>query len=380
MTSNTVELALQLLSIASVTPDDKGCQQILCERLEKIGFNCEIMQFGEVTNLWARRGQSAPVLAFAGHTDVVPTGPLDKWQSDPFKPEIRDGYLYARGAADMKSSIASMVTACERFIAEYPDHDGSIAFLITSDEEGPAIDGTVKVIQTLEDRNEKIDWALVGEPSSLERVGDVVKNGRRGSLGAHLTVKGIQGHVAYPHLAKNPIHLVSPALAELTSVEWDQGNEFFPATSLQISNIHSGTGASNVIPGEVVIDFNLRFSTCLTPEQIQQQVIDILEHHEFDYSIQWNLSGLPFLTAEGALVEAAQKAILESTGLNTKLSTSGGTSDGRFIAPTGAQVLELGPVNESIHKINENVNAEDINILSKIYQKILQNLLQSIEE
>jgi succinyl-diaminopimelate desuccinylase len=380
MTSNTVELALQLLSIASVTPDDKGCQQILCERLEKIGFNCEIMQFGEVSNLWARRGQSAPVLAFAGHTDVVPTGPLDKWQSDPFKPEIRDGYLYARGAADMKSSIASMVTACERFIAEYPDHDGSIAFLITSDEEGPAIDGTVKVIQTLEDRNEKIDWALVGEPSSLERVGDVVKNGRRGSLGAQLTVKGVQGHVAYPHLAKNPIHLVSPALAELTSVEWDQGNEFFPATSLQISNIHSGTGASNVIPGEVVIDFNLRFSTCLTPEQIQQQVIAILDRHELDYSIQWNLSGLPFLTAEGALVEAAQKAILESTGLNTQLSTSGGTSDGRFIAPTGAQVLELGPVNESIHKINENVKVDDINTLSEIYQKILQNLLQSIEE
>ncbi len=380
MTSNTVELALQLLSIASVTPDDKGCQQILCERLEKIGFNCEIMQFGEVSNLWARRGQSAPVLAFAGHTDVVPTGPLDKWQSDPFKPEIRDGYLYARGAADMKSSIASMVTACERFIAEYPDHDGSITFLITSDEEGPAIDGTVKVIQTLEDRNEKIDWALVGEPSSLERVGDVVKNGRRGSLGAQLTVKGVQGHVAYPHLAKNPIHLVSPALAELTSVEWDQGNEFFPATSLQISNIHSGTGASNVIPGEVVIDFNLRFSTCLTPEQIQQQVIAILDRHELDYSIQWNLSGLPFLTAEGALVEAAQKAILESTGLNTQLSTSGGTSDGRFIAPTGAQVLELGPVNESIHKINENVKVDDINTLSEIYQKILQNLLQSIEE
>ncbi len=380
MTSNTVELALQLLSIASVTPDDKGCQQILCERLEKIGFNCEIMQFGEVSNLWARRGQSAPVLAFAGHTDVVPTGPLDKWHSDPFKPEIRDGYLYARGAADMKSSIASMVTACERFIAEYPDHDGSITFLITSDEEGPAIDGTVKVIQTLEDRNEKIDWALVGEPSSLERVGDVVKNGRRGSLGAQLTVKGVQGHVAYPHLAKNPIHLVSPALAELTSVEWDQGNEFFPATSLQISNIHSGTGASNVIPGEVVIDFNLRFSTCLTPEQIQQQVIAILDRHELDYSIQWNLSGLPFLTAEGALVEAAQKAILESTGLNTQLSTSGGTSDGRFIAPTGAQVLELGPVNESIHKINENVKVDDINTLSEIYQKILQNLLQSIEE
>jgi succinyl-diaminopimelate desuccinylase len=376
MTSNTVELAIQLLSIDSLTPDDKGCQQILSDRLQKIGFNCEIMQFGEVTNLWARRGQKGPVLAFAGHTDVVPTGPLDKWHSDPFNPEIRDGYLYARGAADMKSSIACMVTACERFIAEHPEHGGSIAFLITSDEEGPAIDGTVKVIQTLEDRNEKIDWALVGEPSSLERVGDVVKNGRRGSLGAQLIVKGIQGHVAYPHLAKNPIHLVSPALAELTSVEWDQGNEFFPATSLQISNIHSGTGATNVIPGEVVIDFNLRFSTCLTPEQIQQQVISILNRHQLDYQIEWNLSGLPFLTAEGALVEAAQKAIFETTGLNTELSTSGGTSDGRFIAPTGAQVLELGPVNESIHKINENVKVDDINTLSEIYQKMLENLLQ----
>ncbi len=376
MTSNTVELAIQLLSIDSVTPDDKGCQQILSDRLQKIGFNCEIMQFGEVTNLWARRGQKGPVLAFAGHTDVVPTGPLDKWHSDPFNPEIRDGYLYARGAADMKSSIACMITACERFIAEHPEHDGSIAFLITSDEEGPAIDGTVKVIQTLEDRNEKIDWALVGEPSSLEHVGDVVKNGRRGSLGAQLIVKGIQGHVAYPHLAKNPIHLVSPALAELTSIEWDQGNEFFPATSLQISNIHSGTGATNVIPGEVVIDFNLRFSTCLTPEQIQHQVITILDRHQLDYQIEWNLSGLPFLTAEGALVEAAKKAILESTGLNTELSTAGGTSDGRFIAPTGAQVLELGPVNESIHKINENVKVDDINTLSEIYQKMLENLLQ----
>ncbi len=376
MTSNTVELAIQLLSIDSVTPDDKGCQQILSDRLQKIGFNCEIMQFGEVTNLWARRGQKGPVLAFAGHTDVVPTGPLDKWHSDPFNPEIRDGYLYARGAADMKSSIACMVTACERFIAEHSEHDGSIAFLITSDEEGPAIDGTIKVIQTLEDRNEKIDWALVGEPSSLKHVGDVVKNGRRGSLGAQLIVKGIQGHVAYPHLAKNPIHLVSPALAELTSIEWDQGNEFFPATSLQISNIHSGTGATNVIPGEVVIDFNLRFSTCLTPEQIQHQVITILDRHQLDYQIEWNLSGLPFLTAEGALVEAAQKAILESTGLNTELSTAGGTSDGRFIAPTGAQVLELGPVNESIHKINENVKVDDINTLSEIYQKMLENLLR----
>ena len=379
MSNDTLALAIQLLSIDSVTPDDKGCQQLLIERLQKIGFNCEIMQFGEVTNLWARRGQHGPVLAFAGHTDVVPTGPLEQWHSDPFKPEIRDGYLYARGAADMKSSIACMVTACERFIAQHPDHAGSIAFLITSDEEGPATEGTVKVIETLQQRNERIDWALVGEPSSTDRVGDMVKNGRRGSLGARLIVKGIQGHVAYPHMAKNPVHMVSPALAELTKVEWDQGNEFFPATSFQISNIHSGTGATNVIPGEVIIDFNLRFSTCLTAEQIQQKITHILERHQLDYAIEWNLSGQPFLTAEGELVDAAQKAIFETTGYHTELSTAGGTSDGRFIAPTGAQVLELGPVNESIHKINENVKVEDIDTLSAIYQKILQNLLHSIE-
>lgn len=375
MSSDTLDLAIQLLSIDSTTPNDNGCQQILCERLSKLGFECETMQFGEVTNLWARRGNDRPLLAFAGHTDVVPTGPLDQWHSDPFKPEIRDGYLYARGAADMKSSIACMVTACERFIAEHPQHDGSIAFLITSDEEGPAIDGTVKVIQTLEQRGEKIDWALVGEPSSSHSVGDVVKNGRRGSLGARLTVKGIQGHVAYPHLAQNPVHLACPALAELSAVEWDQGNEFFPATSFQISNIHAGTGATNVIPGEVIIDFNLRFSTCLTVEFIQQKISDILDAYDFEYQIEWCLSGLPFLTAEGALVEAAQKAIYDSTGLLTTLSTAGGTSDGRFIAPTGAQVLELGPVNESIHKINESVKVDDIDALSDIYQKILHNLL-----
>jgi len=360
MNSDTQELAIQLLSIDSVTPHDNGCQELLCERLTKLGFECETMQFGEVTNLWARRGTTAPLLAFAGHTDVVPTGPLEHWDSNPFKPELRDGYLYARGAADMKSSIACMVTACERFIEAQPDHTGSIAFLITSDEEGPATEGTVKVIQTLEDRGEKIDWALVGEPSSTNTVGDVVKNGRRGSLGARLTVSGIQGHVAYPHLAENPIHLVAPALTELTSTEWDQGNEFFPATTFQISNIHAGTGATNVIPGEVIIDFNLRFSTCLTAQDIQQKVDSILQSQHLKYDIQWTLSGLPFLTAAGALVEAAQKAIKSVTGINTELSTAGGTSDGRFIAPTGAQVLELGPVNESIHKINENLKFDDI--------------------
>ncbi|MBT3205453.1 MAG: succinyl-diaminopimelate desuccinylase [Gammaproteobacteria bacterium] len=375
MNSDSQELAIQLLSIDSVTPHDKGCQDLLCERLTKLGFECETMQFGEVTNLWARRGTTSPVLAFAGHTDVVPTGPIEHWDSDPFKPEIRDGYLYARGAADMKSSIACMVTACERFIKSHPDHSGSIVFLITSDEEGPATEGTVKVIQTLEQRGEKIDWALVGEPSSTNTVGDVVKNGRRGSLGARLTVMGIQGHVAYPHLAENSVHRVAPALAELSTTEWDQGNEFFPATTFQISNINAGTGATNVIPGEVIIDFNLRFSTCLTADEIQQRVENILQSHKLKYDINWTLSGLPFLTAAGALVEAAQKAIKTVTGIETELSTAGGTSDGRFIAPTGAQVLELGPVNESIHKINENLKFSDIDTLSEIYENMLQLLL-----
>jgi len=375
MSSESLKLAIQMLSIDSVTPDDKGCQQLLSDRLAPLGFNCEVMQFGEVTNLWARRGNSAPVLAFAGHTDVVPTGPLNKWNSPPFKPEIRDGYLYARGAADMKSSIACMVTACERFIQHHPDHKGSIAFLITSDEEGPATDGTVRVIQTLEQRNEKIDWALVGEPSSINTVGDVIKNGRRGSLGARLTVKGVQGHVAYPHLAQNPVHKVAPALAELAATEWDQGNEFFPATSFQVSNINAGTGATNVIPGEVIIDFNLRYSTCLNAEVIQQRIESLLQRHDLNYEIEWTLSGLPFITEKGALVKAAQQAIQSVTGINTELSTSGGTSDGRFIAPTGAQVLELGPVNESIHKLNENIKVDEIDSLSEIYEKILINLL-----
>ena len=376
MNSESLDLSIQLLSIDSITPDDKGCQKILIERLNAQGFNCETLQYGEVTNLWARRGTSSPLLAFAGHTDVVPTGPLEKWHSPPFNPEIRDGYLYARGAADMKSSIACMVTACERFIAENPDHQGSIAFLITSDEEGPATNGTVKVIETLQQRGEHIDWALVGEPSSINTVGDMVKNGRRGSLGAILTVKGIQGHVAYPHLADNPVHRVAPVLAELSTTEWDKGNEFFPATSFQISNIQAGSGATNVIPGEVTIQFNLRFSTCLTPDDIKLRVEKILHTHALDYELEWNLSGVPFLTAEGALVEAAQTAIRQVTALETTLSTAGGTSDGRFIAPTGTQVVELGPVNESIHKLNENIKVEEIDTLSAIYEKILQSLLQ----
>ncbi len=375
MSSPSLDLAIQLLSIDSVTPDDKGCQTLMCERLGKLGFACETLQFGEVTNLWARRGTEGPLLVFAGHTDVVPTGPLERWDSDPFQPEIRDGYMYARGAADMKSSLACMVTACERFIEQHPNHQGSIAFLITSDEEGPAVDGTVKVIETLEQRGEKIDWALVGEPSSTNRVGDVVKNGRRGSLGARLVVHGIQGHVAYPHLAENPIHMVAPAMADLSTTEWDQGNDFFPPTTFQVSNIHAGTGATNVIPGEVEIIFNLRFSTCLSADVIKQRVEQALDDHQLDYDIEWNLSGQPFLTPDGALVEATQQAIKTVTGEDTELSTAGGTSDGRFIAPTGAQVVELGPVNASIHKINEHIKVDEIDTLSAIYEQVLKNLL-----
>ncbi|MCP4432490.1 MAG: succinyl-diaminopimelate desuccinylase [Gammaproteobacteria bacterium] len=372
--SQTLELASSLIARASATPDDAGCQALLIERLSAIGFECETMQFGDVTNLWARRGNTSPVLAFAGHTDVVPTGPLDEWVSEPFKPEIRDGYLFGRGAADMKSSIAAMVTACERFVELHADHSGSIAFLITSDEEGPAVDGTVKVIDTLEARGEKIDWALVGEPSSSNAVGDVVKNGRRGSIGGTLSLKGIQGHVAYPQLADNPIHRSIPALNELCTVEWDQGNDFFPPTSFQISNINAGTGASNVIPGQLSILFNLRYSTELDHQTIITRIESILHKHQLDYSIDWNHSGFPFLTAEGKLVEAAQQSIKQITGLDTELSTAGGTSDGRFIAPTGAQVVELGPVNATIHQINECVDINDLDSLSNIYQGILERL------
>lgn len=376
MISETLNLAQALIARPSVTPDDSGCQALLIERLSAIGFACETLQFGDVTNLWARRGKASPVLAFAGHTDVVPTGPLDEWLSDPFHPDIRDGVLYGRGAADMKSSIAAMVTACERFVKENDDHSGSIAFLITSDEEGPAADGTVKVIETLETRGEKIDWALVGEPSSTSKLGDVVKNGRRGSIGGRLTVKGIQGHVAYPQLAHNPIHKTIPALNELCSFEWDKGNDFFPPTSFQISNINSGTGATNVIPGQLSLLFNLRYSTELDHQTIITTIENILDKYKLDFSIDWSHSGFPFLTAEGKLVEAAQRSINQITGLDTELSTAGGTSDGRFIAPTGAQVLELGPVNASIHQINECVKIDDLDSLSNIYQGILERLLR----
>ena len=375
MVSPTLQLAMDLIARRSVTPDDAGCQQMLIERLEAMGFSCETMQFDDTTNLWARRGSERPLLAFAGHTDVVPPGPLEKWQSDPFAPEIRDGVLYGRGAADMKSSIAAMVTACERFIARQPNHFGSIAFLITSDEEGKAINGTVKVVEALEARGEKIDWALIGEPSSHEHVGDVCKNGRRGSIGARLVIHGIQGHVAYPHKVDNPIHRAMPALHDLARHQWDQGNRFFPPTSLQISNLNAGTGAHNVVPGHAEVLFNLRYSTEIDEHQIQETTRAILDKHELDYDIEWSVSGYPFLTMEGELLRAAQQAIRDQAGIDTDLQTTGGTSDGRFIAPTGAQVLELGPVNDSIHKIDEHVDAAELDRLSDIYEGILEILL-----
>ncbi|MDB9706400.1 succinyl-diaminopimelate desuccinylase [Porticoccaceae bacterium] len=373
--SETVLLTQELIRRRSVTPDDCGCQEIMIERLGAIGFKIERLRFGDVDNFWAVRGDSGPTLCFAGHTDVVPTGPEHNWQQAPFDATIVDGHIVGRGAADMKGSLAAMVVACERFVAMHPNHSGRIAFLITSDEEGIAIDGTIKVIQLLKERNELPQWCLIGEPSSTAKCGDVVKNGRRGSLGCTLTVKGQQGHVAYPHLADNPVHRAAPALAALSTEVWDQGNDFFPATSFQISNIKAGTGATNVIPGELEVIFNFRFSTELTEQQIIQRTESLLDHHGLNYSANWNLSGLPFLTSEGELVTATVESIAEVTGLNTELSTAGGTSDGRFIAPLGVQVIELGPVNESIHKIDENTNVEDLNCLTEIYQTILSKLL-----
>lgn len=350
---------------------------LMIERLEKIGFEATWLRRGDTDNFWAVRNGKAegPLFAFAGHTDVVPTGPEENWQHPPFEPVVEDGYLYGRGAADMKGSLAAMVVACEEFVAAHPDHSGRIAFLITSDEEGPATDGTVKVVQWLEERREKIDWCLVGEPSSTERVGDVIKNGRRGSLGLELRVFGVQGHVAYPHLAENPIHTLAPALAELAAEEWDKGNDFFPATSFQVSNINGGTGATNVIPGEVRVVCNWRFSTETTAEELERRARAALDKHGLKYEANFNLSGQPFLTAEGPLVEAAQSAILSVTGEATQLSTAGGTSDGRFIAPTGAQVVELGPVNATIHKVDECVKAEDLDKLKEMYREILRRLL-----
>jgi len=371
----TLQLAADLIARASVTPEDEGCQDLMMERLAALGFNNEPLRFGDTDNFWSRKGDSKPLVCFAGHTDVVPTGPEANWDNPPFEPKIIDGMLHGRGAADMKGSLAAFIVATERFIEKHPDHKGSIAYLITSDEEGPAHNGTVKVVETLEARNEKIDMCVVGEPSSTTLVGDVIKNGRRGSLGCVLTVKGKQGHVAYPHLAKNPVHIAAPALAELATEKWDDGNDFFPATSFQISNINAGTGATNVIPGTCEVVFNFRFSTELTSEILQQRTEAILNKHGLEYDIDWKLSGQPFLTDKGALVEAAVKAIKNVTGRDTELSTSGGTSDGRFIAPTGAQVVELGPINATIHQVNEHVSADDLNTLTDIYEAMLVELL-----
>ncbi len=373
--SPTLALACDLISRNSTTPEDAGCQQLMGERLQAAGFRLEAMRFGEVDNFWARRGDQQPVLCFAGHTDVVPTGPLERWDQPPFEPVIREGMLYGRGAADMKGSLAAMTVAVERFVAKHPNHKGSIAFLITSDEEGPATEGTVKVVDTLVERGEKVDWCIVGEPSSTELVGDVVKNGRRGSLNARLLIKGKQGHVAYPHLARNPIHLAAPALAELAAESWDQGNEFFPPTSFQISNLNAGTGATNVVPGELVALINFRFSTESTVEGLQLRVQDILDKHGLEYEIEWTLSGLPFLTEPGALLNGVAAAIRQVTGREAQPSTSGGTSDGRFIATMGTQVVELGPVNATIHQLNEHISAADLDTLTDIYEATLERLL-----
>jgi len=375
MTDRTLELTKQLIARPSVTPEDAGCQQLMVDRLQPLGFEVQRLRFGKVDNFWARRGTTKPLLVFAGHTDVVPTGPLEKWTSDPFAPVIRDGHLYGRGAADMKGSLAAFITAIEDFVAAHPDHQGSIGLLITADEEGPSVDGTVKVVEWLEARGEKIDYCLVGEPSCVEQLGDTIKNGRRGSLNGQLVVHGRQGHVAYPHLARNPIHLAATALAELAATEWDRGNEFFPPTSFQISNIHAGTGAENVVPGQLELLFNFRFSTAVTENQLKTRVEDILKRHMLDYELFWKLSGQPFLTPVGALVEAVRQAILAERGIDTSLSTSGGTSDGRFIAPTGAQVVELGPLNTTIHQIDERVRVEDLAALSRIYAGTLKRLL-----
>lgn len=373
--SETLDLTIDLVTRPSVTPEDSGCQDILIERLEKIGFDVEKIRIKKVKNFWARRGTEGPLLVFAGHTDIVPPGPPSEWSSAPFQPEIREGYLYGRGTADMKGSLAAMITACEKFIETHPDHQGSIAFLITSDEEGPAINGTVKVVEKLKKRQEKIDWCIVGEPTSDAKVGDVVKNGRRGSLGCNLTVNGIQGHIAYPHLAENPIATFAPALTELCNTTWDEGNASFPPTSFQVSNINAGSGVTNVIPGALDVIFNFRFSTAVTELELRERVEGILKKHKVKFDIDWVLSGEPFLTESGVLLEATQEAIKEVTGITTELSTSGGTSDGRFIATLGCQVLELGPVNATIHKVNECVNVDDLDILSEIYFTTMRNLL-----
>ena len=374
--SETLALAKLLISKSSVTPDDKGCQALMIDRLNKIGFTVQVLKFGEVDNFWAVRGDSGPVFAFAGHTDVVPAGDESLWKTDPFTPIIKDGMLYGRGAADMKGSLASMVVATEKFIEKNPNHNGMIGFLITSDEEGLAVNGTIKVMEYLKENNQKIDYCLVGEPSSTAVLGDVIKNGRRGSLNACLRIKGKQGHIAYPQLADNPIHLVVPVLNQLCDESWDNGNDYFPATSFQISNIHSGTKVTNIIPGEVEVMFNFRYSTETTHEALKQRVTDILDSYNLDYSIEWEHSGYPFLTPKGELVSACIGAIRKIKSIDSELLTSGGTSDGRFISQMGTQVVELGPVNESIHQVNESVSVEDLEDLTEIYFQVLTKILQ----
>ena len=375
MIDKTLELAQQLIARPSLTPKDEGCLDLMIERLKPLGFEIHRLRFGQVDNLWARRGSAKPLVVFAGHTDVVPTGPREKWRSDPFVPTIRDGFLYGRGAADMKGSLAAFITAIEDFVVQNPKHRGSIGLLITSDEEGPSVDGTVKVVEWLEARGEKIDCCLVGEPSCVTTLGDTIKNGRRGSLNGKLTILGKQGHIAYPHLLRNPIHLAAPLLTELTAIEWDWGNEFFPPTSFQISNIHAGTGAENVVPGQLEITFNFRYSTAVTDSELKSRVEALLKNHGLEYQLTWSLSGRPFLTQPGTLVQAVRQAIRTELGSETTLSTTGGTSDGRFIAPTGAQVVELGPLNATIHQIDECVAVADLSRLARVYALTLTHLL-----
>ncbi len=373
--SKTVELAKALINLQSETPEDAGCQDLIFEQLQEHGFIREQLDFGDTKNLWLRRGESGPLFVFLGHTDVVPTGPLELWDSPPFEATIKDDLLYGRGSADMKSSIAAFITASQRFVKQHPEHKGSIALLITSDEEGPATDGTVKVIKALTQRGDKVDWCLVGEPSSGQKLGDAIRVGRRGSLNGKLIINGIQGHVAYPDKAENPIHRFAPALEQLVDETWDNGNQFFPATSFQISNIKGGAGAENIIPGSLEIDFNFRYSTELTADQIKERVEEILEKNSLNYNLSWRLSGAPFLTTEKTLINATQSALLKVMGEEAEASTAGGTSDGRFIAPYGIEVVELGPINASIHKVNEHVLVKDIDLLADVYQVILENLL-----
>ena len=373
--STTLALTEDLLRRPSVSPEDHGCLDVIGARLHALGFSNERLQYSPVDNLWATRGRERPLLCFAGHTDVVPTGPREEWHTDPFEPVVRDGVLYGRGAADMKSALAAMVTATERFVARHPDHRGTLAFLFTSDEEGPAVDGTRRVMQVLEGRGARIDWCVVGEPTSHEALGDIIKIGRRGSLSGRLTVHGVQGHIAYPHLADNPVHAFAPALAELAGRHWDEGNEYFQPTSFQVSNIAAGTGAPNVIPGELKVRFNLRFSTEQTVESLQRTVLGILERHRVNYTLEWFVSGLPFVTEPGLLTDTVAAAVSEIAGRTPRFSTTGGTSDGRFIAPTGAQVVELGVANATIHKVNECVRVADLDELSRIYERVMEKLL-----